>query len=280
MKDFVKGILRSNNGQPFIEGHDGKRYFENNTFWDGYIKHWDGMNVCARPLPEKDYEKQDPIIIVWLDKPPASEPYVELYYAERLVKYFTSTMGHSAINVNGDIFNFSHLINENEIITEEEFFFRPALGEFAPSPINGKYEILEDGTAYYDKFGRNFMRTIHVLRIEGIDVKKLGDIYKHQLHLIKTTPPDPKSPDEYPEFNMFTRSCSTIIRDGLKEYGFNNIKGMFPRDLFVSAAYQLKKEPTIKSTIFEMPQLIVPEADKSAMSPILNPINYIRYRKL
>ncbi len=79
---------------------------------------------------------------------------------------------------------------------------------------------------------------------------------------------------------MFTRSCSTIIRDGLKEYGFNNIKGMFPRDLFVSAAYQLKKEPTIKSTIFEMPQLIVPEADKSAMSPILNPINYIRYRKL
>ena len=69
------------------------------------------------------------------------------------------------------------LMNENEIITEEEFFYRPALGEFAPSPNNGKYEILEDGTPYYDKFGRNFMRTIHVLRIEGIDVEKLGNIY-------------------------------------------------------------------------------------------------------
>ncbi|MBL7013167.1 MAG: hypothetical protein ISR83_01985 [Candidatus Marinimicrobia bacterium] len=278
MNMTIKGILRRNDGSPFIEGADGVKYFTDHRLWSGYLDHWDGQPVFARLLSECDYEKKQPIVIMWPDKPVPTKPYVEIYYAQRLVKYLTSTLGHSAINVNGEIFNFSHLMNENEIITEEEFFFRPALGEFAPSPNNGKYEITSNGTPYYDKFGRNFMRTIHVLRIEGIDVEKLGNIYKHQLDVIRSTPPKPKEPEAYSGFNMFTRSCSTIIRDGLVEYGFSQIKGIFPRDLYISAAYHLLKEDSLKVEQIIMPQLVVPEADLSAMSPILNPKNYIRNR--
>ena len=278
MNTTIKGILRRNDGHPFIEGEDGVKYFSNQRLWNGYLDHWNGQTVFARLLPEYDYEKNLPIVIVWPDRPKPTKPYVEIYYAQRLVKYIKSTLGHSAINVNGEIFNFSHLMNENEIITEEEFFYRPALGEFAPSPNNGKYEILEDGTPYYDKFGRNFMRTIHVLRIEGIDVEKLGNIYKHQLDVIRSTPPKPKEPEAYSGFNIFTRSCSTIIRDGLNEYGFDQIKGIFPRDLFISATYHLLKVNSLKVEQIIMPQLVVPEADLSAMSPILNPKNYIRSR--
>ena len=43
-----------------------------------------------------------------------------------------------AVNVNGAIFNFSHKINENEVMRNEEYFFRPALGEFAPHPVTGR----------------------------------------------------------------------------------------------------------------------------------------------
>ena len=280
MNEIITGILKKADEKVFVEEANGKQHFSDKRIWDGYVHHWEGKEVSARFLPERDYETKQKIIIMWPKKDPASTPYVELYYAERLVKYWTSTLGHSAINVNGEIFNYSHHINENEIITEEEFFYRPALGEFAPSPNNGQYEILKDGTPYYDKFGRNFMRTIHVLRLEGVDVKKLGNIYKHQLDVIRSTPPNPKDPEKYPDFNIFTRSCSTIIRDGLKEYGFQKIKGIFPRDLFANATQHLLKDKQISARLYTMPQWVVPEADLSAMSPILNPMNYFRNRSI
>ena len=68
-----------------------------------------------------------------------------------MIKYPASTFGHNAINVNGEFFNFSHLINENESMDEAEYMYRPALGEFAPSPTTGKFEILEDGTWHINK---------------------------------------------------------------------------------------------------------------------------------
>ena len=70
----------------------------------------------------------------------------------------------------------------------EEYFYRPALGEFAPSPRTGLFEILDDGTAYYDKFGRNFMRTIHVLRVEGINGTRMRSIFDRFLEMIHNTP--------------------------------------------------------------------------------------------
>ena len=41
--------------------------------------------------------------------------------------------------------NYSHLrmSGQNESMDEAEYMYRPALGEFAPSPTTGKFEILE-----------------------------------------------------------------------------------------------------------------------------------------
>ena len=151
---IIKGRLCKKEEKSFIDS-SGEPFFEDRLIWEGYITHWLGQNVCARELPQLDYKTDQPIIIMWPDESPPSEPVVDFYYNERLVKYPASLFGHNAININGNIYNFSHLMNENEIITPEEFIYRPALGEFAPSPVNGKFEILDDGRAYYDKFGRN-----------------------------------------------------------------------------------------------------------------------------
>jgi hypothetical protein len=208
---------------------------------------------------------------------------MELYYNERLVKYWASSFGHNAINVAGRIYNFSHLLNENEVMTPEEYFYRPALGEFAPSPNNGRFEILPNGQVYYDKFGRSFMRSIHVLRVEGIDVQKLSNIFQNELDRIHSAPVNPRKPEKYSEFNFFNRSCTTIIRDGLIKYGFSGIKGVLPRDFFVSAAARLlslRWDQSLEVRLFIIPQLKVPEAPYSQVTPLFNPLNRFKFRQL
>jgi hypothetical protein len=267
----------------YLAAPDGSRYLEEDRIWEGYLIHWLGIPVCARYLPQRDYETNRPIVIMWPDNPPAREPFMELYYNERLVKYPASFFGHTAINVNGDIFNYSHLINENEVMTEEEYFYRPALGEFAPSPCSGKFEVLPDGRKYYDKFGRNFMRSIHVVRVQGLDTEALAAFYRAELERIHATPPHPKKPEKYRDFSFFKRSCTTIIRDGLRRLGFTEIAGLFPRDLFVSAAYALQRAEGLEVSIFRRPQLRVPEAPPSVITPLLNvknrfKVRYLKYR--
>ena len=87
-----------------------KKIFENEKIWDGYVKHWENTAVIARRLTQLDYEDGSPIIIMWPDEPIPDKPFVQIYYNERLVKYFDSTLGHLAINVNGKIFNFAKKI--------------------------------------------------------------------------------------------------------------------------------------------------------------------------
>tara|TARA_Y100000294_G_scaffold173544_2_gene189929 strand:- start:305 stop:835 length:531 start_codon:yes stop_codon:yes gene_type:complete len=171
-------------------------------------------------------------------------------------------------------------MNENEILTPEEYFYRPALGEFAPSPTTGKFALNENGRNYYDKFGRNFMRTIHVLRIEGIDKASLSSIFHEELKVIHNSEPHPKNSELYRDFNFFTRSCTTIIRDGLRKYGFKKIRGIFPRDFFISAATVCSGIKGLKTTLFSLPQLLVREAPPSVPSPFMNLCNYYRFRKL
>ena len=277
------GILTANEANIFLLKRDGGRVLEENRIWDGYIKHWDGQNVCARLLQQKDYENGEPIVFIWPDISPANVDFMELYYNERLVKYWPSLFGHSAICVNGRIYNYSHLINENEVISIEEYFYRPALGEFAPSPNTGLFEILDDGTAYYDKFGRNFMRTIHVLRVEGINGSQMRSIFDRFLEMIHNTPVNPKKPEKWADFNLFTNSCSTLIKHGLRKYGFSNINGILPRDVFVSAAYEILKyqnRENLSVSMYSMPQLKVPEAPYSKLSPFTNPKNLFLNKKL
>ena len=278
----INGVLTQENGRSYLLGENGERQLENELIWDGYVRHWLGKRVSARHLSQRDYKGGNPIIIMWPYEEPSGIPFVELYYNERLVKYPASTLGHFAINVNGEIFNFSHLLNENEVIKKEEYFYRPALGEFAPHPELGVFNVDDPERPYYDKFGRLFMRTIHVLRIEGIDTERLLRIYHDVLEMIHSTPVNPKRPEKYPGFNIFTKSCTTIIRDGLREYGFGGIGGIFPRDLFVNIAFRLlgEKRKDIEVKLFRMKQLKVPEAPYSALTPFLNPVNRIRAKRL
>lgn len=280
MKETVVGILKRDKGGTFIAGRDGRRYFEDQVIWEGYITHWLGLPVAARLLPQKDYDEGQNLAILWPYQDEKNEPFVELYYNERLVKYWASTLGHNALNIDGNIYNFSHLLNENEVMTYEEYFFRPALGEFAPSPTTGLFEPDENGKAYFDKFGRNFMRTIHVLRIEGLNTERLKGIFNKKLKEIHEAPTNPKKPEKYKDFNVITNSCATIIKLGFKEYGIKGIRGAFPRDLFVSAAHRFIMEKNLKISLYKKPQLVVPEAPLSAMSPLLNPLNMLRVRKL
>lgn len=278
---IYRGILTTDGRTPSLLGDDGTRYLEDEIIWSGYLSHWSGRKVFARRLPQKDYEARKPIVILWPDVSAPEEPFVDLYFNERLVKYPVSLLGHLAVNVNGEIFNFSHLINENEVMKHEEYFFRPALGEFAPDPVLGRDNIDNPQKPYYDKFGRLFMRTIHVLRITGLDTRDLSQIFHNELETIRNFPSNPKKPGEYADFNIFTRSCSTIIRNGFRKMGFAKIRGIFPRELFVNSSYYFLKQTEhslIKASGCTFTQLNVPEASPSAMPPLLNPLNRYRYR--
>jgi len=277
---MVTGILTQDNNASFILDENGDHYFEDRIIWNGYLAHWSGEKVHARELEQHDYENNEPIIIIWPVESTSTEPFVDLYYNERLTKYFVSFLGHTAVNVNGSIFNFSHLMNENEIMEKEEYFYRPALGEFAPSPNNGLFEILEDGRVFYDKFGRNFMRTIHRIRIFGLDTEKMMAALKQSLDVILNTPPNPKEPDKYKDFSIVSNNCATIIRDVFNQCGFPEIKGRFPRDLFVNTTYHLFCHPELDVQYAKLPQLFVPEAPMSMVSPLLNFWNYFRKNEL
>lgn len=275
-----QGTLRTIGKTSFVETANEEKIFESEKIWYGYIKHWENTKVNARRLTQLDYEDGRPIIIMWPDEPETKIPFVHIYYNERLVKYFDSTMGHLAININGKIFNFAKKINENEVMTKEEYFYRPALGEFAPSPNTGKQEISVNGKSYFDKFGRNFMRGVHVIHIEGIETDKLYKILKVELDRIHNTTPMPNDPENYPNFHAIKRSCTSIVRDGLREYGFKKIKGVVPRDFFVNAAYNLKKEKNLSVKIYKIPQLIVPESPPSKVTFLLNIKNWFRVKTL
>lgn len=273
---IVRGTLRRDGDETFVESAGGARHLAGEHIWRGYLDHFLDCPVHARPLPQRDYERGRPILVLWPDQPGPEEDFIELYYNERLVKYRTSLLGHNAISVNGRIYNFSHLLNENEVLTPEEYFYRPALGEFAPSPTHGRFEIREDGRAYLDKFGRRFMRTIHVLRAYGADVERVAGIFDATMRRIHDTPRRPDRAQKWRDFHPFTRNCTTLIRDGLNAYGFPEIRGRFPRDLFVNAAYHLARRRELRVEVLVLPQLKVDEAPYSAMTWLLAPGNYWR----
>jgi len=275
---IYRGILAREGSKTVLLSTDGKEYFREAAIWEGYFKHWRGMMLCGRTLQEVDYKTGKPVVLLWPDKNRDNKPFVEIYYNERLVKYSISILGHTAINVNGCIFNFSHLLNECEIMTEEEYFYRPALGKFSPSP-DGLLDTSDPEKPYLDKFGRQFMRTVHTLRITGRETEILDSILRRKLKEIYDTPVDPEHPEYYLNFNKFSNSCTTIIRDSLKEWGFRGIKGIFPRELFVNAAWCFYKESQkggLSLSVFKLPQLVVEEAPHSRLTPVINPINFVK----
>ena len=281
MSKILTGVLSKNSKTCYLKTKDNNKILLDGEIWEGYLIHWKNKVVNARPLPQKDYKTGKNIYVLWLfNEKKDNIPFLELYYNERLIKYPASTFGHNAINVSGKIYNFSHYMNENEVLTPEEYFFRPALGEFSPSPVTKRFALNQNGKNYFDKFGRNFMRKIHVLRVEGINDKYLFEIFDEELNNINNSEPHPNNQELYKDFNFFYRSCTTIIRDCLKRYGFNNIKGIFPRDFFINTAFECSKLKYLKIRMFTLPQLQVSEAPPSKPTPFINPLNYYRFKKL
>lgn len=278
---IITGKLTREGDSSYLIDANGKKHFEHETIWDGYLRHWTEKTLNARYLQQKDYTTLKPIVIMWPRSIEHDGPLVELYFNERLVKYPASLLGHVAINVKNEIFNFSHNLNENEAMKPEEYFFRPALGEFAPHPETLRFDISDPVRPYYDKFGRLFMRTIHVFRIEGLDCDRLSEILHGELKTIYSSESALKGHEKYQDFHVLTRNCATIIRDSFRQYGFAGIKGNFPRELYVHAAHYFKKNAEkLKLTIsqYTLKQLKVDEAPFSAMPPLLNPANIIRAR--
>ena len=111
MDETITGIITVKDNTVFLKNESGKIILNSDQIWDGYTAHWKNCTVHARPLPQIDWETGKSIYILWPAEEKKDTPFFELYYNERLVKYWASTFGHNAINISGDIFNFSHYYN-------------------------------------------------------------------------------------------------------------------------------------------------------------------------
>ena len=271
----MEGWLKKDETGVFAEDNDGKKLFTEERIWRGYIDHWLGKKVLVRELSQIDDKTGLPIVLVWCggvaEQNKNNTNYIEVYYNERLVKYWASFFGHIAVNIGGKVFNFSNKKSEDEILTPEEYFYRPALGEFAP----------KDDTV---KFGRRFGRSIHILRIEGknLNMEFLQKIFKKKINTVHNAPDNPSRPGYYKDFSFYSNSCVTMVRDGLREGGFADASGFLSRDFFVSCAKSFRKmakKHNLSVSLRLMPQLMIPEAPPSKMTPLLNPLSYYRKYK-
>ncbi len=284
LPEFVaSGILGRNDGADYVDIDDGSRVPMPEGIWEGYIIHWLGQRVRVHRLPQCDYLTGARILLLAPDEPEPSKPYVELYYNESLPGYVSSMLGHFAINVDGRIFSFSETLNENEEMSEDEFFYRPALGEFSGHPDNLSFNVDDPKRPFYDKFGRRFMRTIHALRIEGLETERLTNKLRTELRTIHETPADLSRPYKNRHFHYIHRSCTSIVRDALRDSGLQEVSGIVPRELFLSSAYHVTRSHQssfLKVQARLMGQLKVPEQPYSRSNPVLNPVNRLRLPQL
>jgi hypothetical protein len=144
---------------------------------------------------------------------------------------------------------------------------------------DGLFDTSDPERPYLDKFGRQFMRTIHVARITGRETSGLESILRRKLKDIFDTPVDSAEPEYYRDFSKFSNICTTIIRDSLREWGFDRVKGIFPGEMFISAVWEFRKRSKsggFNLSVFTRDQLMVDEAPASTHSPILNPVNFVK----
>lgn len=279
----VSGVLRRDAGAGYVETAAGQPATFPEPIWAGYTAHWSGHRVRVHRLRQRDYDSGARILLLAPDQPAPEPPFVELYYNERLPGYLSSLVGHLAINVDGRVFSFSETLNENEEMSPDEFFYRPAMGEFAAHPGTRGFNVADPDRPYYEKFGRRFMRSIHVLHIRGLDTARLTGLLSDEIRVIHETPPDPRRPHKYRDFHAIDRSCTSLIRDALREAGLSGASGIVPRELFLNVAYQAMRPDNRRSLSVRasrLEQLKVPERPFSRPSPIINPLNLLRLIRL
>ncbi len=276
--------MRVEDGVSFVEDVEGTKHFQTEPIWDGYLQHWTGSLVRGCQLAQRDYDSGRPIVLLAPEVcRPTVRPYLALYYNERLTGYVASLFGHLAVDIDGTVFNFSHLLNEDEAISLEEFLYRPSLGEFAPHPQTSGFNIDDPQRPYYDKFGRLFMRSVHALVVEGLDIESAREVFQSEVDVIHAAPIDPQQPEKYRDFHFLRRSCVTIVRDCLHRIGLTQVRGVLPRELFVSAAHCLFEEHrkgSLNVSVEALSQLKVAERAYSSMTPLINPLNRLRAQQL
>jgi hypothetical protein len=280
---LASGVLRRNAEGEYLDTSAGQPVKVSERLWAGYIEHWLGQRVRMYRLRERDYDSGAQILLLAPDVPSPTPPYVELYYNECLPGYVSSLFGHLAINVDGRVFSFSETLNENEAISPEEFLYRPAMGEFAAHPDTQSFNVADPNRPYFENFGRRFMRSIHALHIQGLDTARLTELLCLEIRIIGEKTPYPRRPHKYRDFHVIRRSCTSLIRDALREAGLREVSGILPRELFLNVAYQATR-PDIRHSISvrasRLEQLKVPERPYSRPSPILNPLTRLKLSQL
>lgn len=277
------GILRSDGRSHWVENLKGSPFGEEGCIWDGYVRHWRDQPVQGRLLKERDYETGKPIVLLWPADLERRErvPHFQLFLNERLTHFRGSRLGHAAVSVGGEVFNFSYRRNENEALPLEEYLYRPALGPFGIHPTLGRADRSENGRPYHHNFGRLFERSIHVLHVETAEemVARLSAYFHEKMEIMRRVPEIPETPNVNPLFHYYRRNCATIIRDGLRRVGGFPVRGLAPRDLFESACRCFRHaamQGECRVNAWRLRQLKVPEAPYSVTVPSINPMNWAR----
>lgn len=264
--DALRGILRWRGParSTVVLAGGGER--RTGVLWPGYAR-FAGTRVLVRPLPVHDAGKPVLLVAPLGDAPPARS--VELYLAERLPRHAMSRFGHVAAWAGGHVFNYSRTWRENEALDWAEFAWRPPLGDYGPER--------------HDYFGRRFMRTLHVLRIDGLDTVRVRASLQAVRERILARPPDPRDPEYAPWVNLAGRNCVALLRLALVEAGLPVFHGLTPRAFFVDAAWRLRRlagRGVLRLSYRRLPQVVVPECAPSLPASSWSPRTAQRERRL
>lgn len=302
-----QGVLTCEGGRPvLVSGRE--RMILPGPFWEG----WTAM--LAREVvyfPAADLQPPCPVILP-AEEQADSDDEVEILFLHRLRGQLASLFGHIAIVVRGRVWNFSAVLAENEVLTVDEFYWRPCLPPFLPEE-EGCLTVLEGvdpdsvsvrteggqqeettcpdnrsakkGGLRVDRYGRRFMRSLDRIKISGLSPAQLSNLEKSLTELMervyKAAPSSCRG--ESPYFSAWKMNCAGFVREAFALAGLANFQSHFPRDLFIEIGWHFIRQARQAGSSLRVkygqriPQFPVPgiRASSSAV-PLLNPASWWR----
>ena len=254
-------------GAPGLVSGSGRTALDG--LWPGY-RVLSGSDVRLRWLREDRAGARIALLAPAADCPPGPDR-VEVYFLHRLREQLVSLFGHLAIAVRGRVWNFSAVLEENEAVSWDEYFYRPQTGPFVRHADG-------HGLARVDRYGRRFMRAADVLSLEGLPAERLADVLDGLLDEVRAAA-EKAQDGSSPAFSSWSRNCAGFIREALNESGVGSFSSHAPRDLFVELAWHFRKRGG--ATFRRVPQLIVPGIlPSSSAVPLLRPANWCHALRL